>query len=80
MEAHRWAQKRRVFFSLKDLCQIPARNRFIETAATVAIGEDRLTVAIDRRSHKPILREAAPDRDPLPIPQTGGRKLVFTYR
>ena len=57
-----------------------ARNRFIETAATVAIGEDRLTVAIDRRSHKPILREAAPDRDPLPIPRIGRRKLAFTYR
>jgi hypothetical protein len=46
----------------------------------VAIGEDRLAVAIDRRSHNPILREAAPDRDPLPIPRIGRRRLVFTYR
>ena len=46
----------------------------------MAIREDGHTVAIDRRSHKPILREAAPDRDPLPIPRIGRRKLVFTYR
>jgi hypothetical protein len=26
MEAHRWAQKRREIFSLKELCQIPARR------------------------------------------------------
>jgi hypothetical protein len=45
-----------------------ARNRFIETAVTLAIGEDRLSVAIDRRCHKPIFQKAALDRDPLPIP------------
>jgi hypothetical protein len=55
-------------------------RRFIETAGTVAIGEDRLTVTLDRRCHNPILREAALDRDPLPIPWIGRRRLVFTYR
>jgi hypothetical protein len=55
-------------------------RRFIETAGTVAIGEDQLTVTLDRRCHNPILREAALDRDPLPIPWIGRRRLVFTYR
>jgi hypothetical protein len=55
-------------------------RRSIETAGTIAIGEDRLTVTLDRRCHNPILREAALERDPLPIPWIGGRRLVFTYR
>ena len=55
-------------------------RRFIETAGTVAIGEDRLTVTLDRRCHNPILREAALDRDRSPIPWIGHRRLVFTYR
>jgi hypothetical protein len=55
-------------------------RRFIETAGMVEIGEDRLKVTLDRRCHNPILREAALDRDPLPIPWIGRRRLVFTYR
>jgi len=55
-------------------------RRFIETAGMVEIGEDRLTVTLDRRCHNPILREAALDRDPLPLPWIGRRRLMFTYR
>jgi len=55
-------------------------RRFIETAGTVEIGEDRLTVTLDRRCHNPIVREASLDGDPLPIPWIGRRRLVFTYR
>ena len=55
-------------------------RRFIETAGTVTIEEDRLAITLDRRCHNPILREAALDRDPMPIPWIGGLKLVFTYR
>jgi hypothetical protein len=55
-------------------------RRFIETAGTVEVGEDRLTVTLDRRCHNPILREAALDHDPVPIPWIGRRRLVFTYR
>ncbi len=43
-------------------------RRFIETAGTVTIEDDRLTVALDRRCHNPILREAALDREPAPHP------------
>jgi hypothetical protein len=58
----------------------PLYRRFIEAAGTVAIGEDRLTVALDHRCHDPILREAAPDRDPFPIPWIGHRRPPFTCR
>jgi hypothetical protein len=55
-------------------------RRFIETAGTVIMGNDRLTIAFDRRSHNPILREAALDRGSGPIAWLGQRKIEFTYR
>jgi hypothetical protein len=55
-------------------------RRFVETAGTVTIQNDRLIVAFDRRSHNPILREASLDRESLPIPWLGERRIEFTYR
>jgi hypothetical protein len=55
-------------------------RRFVEAAGTVSIQNDRVVVGFDRRSHNPILREAALDRDSLPIPWLGQRKIEFTYR
>jgi hypothetical protein len=55
-------------------------RRFVETAGTVTLENDRLIVSLDRRSHNPILREAAIQRDALPIPWLGQRKIEFTYR
>ncbi len=55
-------------------------RRFVETSGTATIGEDRLTVALDRRCPNPILREAGLDREATPIPWIGRRKLMFTYR
>jgi hypothetical protein len=54
-------------------------RRFVETAGTVTIENDRVIVGFDRRSHNPILREAALDRDSPPIPWLGQRKIEFTY-
>jgi hypothetical protein len=54
-------------------------RRFVETAGAVTIEHDRLSVRFDRRSHNPILREAALDREPTPIPWIGKRKIAFTY-
>jgi hypothetical protein len=54
-------------------------RRFVETAGTVTIQNDRLIVAFDRRSHNPIRGEAALDRDSVPIPWLGQRKIEFTY-
>ena len=45
----------------------------------VTIQADRIAVRFDRRCHNPILREAALDRDPTPIPWLGERSIGFTY-
>jgi hypothetical protein len=55
-------------------------RRFVETAGTVRIEDDRITVTLDRRSHNPILREAMLDREAIPIPWIGRRKLEIAYR
>jgi hypothetical protein len=55
-------------------------RRFVETGGTVQIQEDEITVSFDRRSHNPILRDADLDREPIPIPWLGERRLVFTFR
>ena len=75
---YRWLASRLNGFEKAD----PKRlyRRFVETAGTVTVQPDRLTVAFDRRSHNPILREAALDRDSPPIPWLGQRKVEFTYR
>jgi len=75
---YRWLASRLQGFEKADPKQL--YRRFVETAGTVLVQPDRLTVAFDRRSHNPILREAALDRDSLPVPWLGRRKLVFTYR
>jgi len=53
---------------------------FVETAGAVTIQDDCLTVVFDRRSHNPILREAALDRASPPIPWLGQRRIKFAYR
>jgi hypothetical protein len=55
-------------------------RRFVETGGTVQIEGDRIRVALERRSHNPILREAALDREPIAVPWLGGRRLVFAFR
>ena len=55
-------------------------RRFVETGGTVLIQKERITVTLDRRSHNPVLREAALDRDQTPIPWLGNRRLVFAFR
>jgi hypothetical protein len=55
-------------------------RRFVETAGTVTIQDDLLTVGFDRRSHNPILREAELDRDSLPISWLGQRKIAVAFR
>jgi hypothetical protein len=55
-------------------------RRFVATGGTVRIQEDRITVTFERRSHNPILREAALDREPIRVPWLGNRNLVFAFR
>ncbi len=59
----------------KQLCR-----SFIETGGLVKTTPDRIIVRFDRRSHNPILRDAALDRDLMPIPWLGGRSLQFLFR
>jgi hypothetical protein len=54
-------------------------RRFVATAGTVIMEADRIVVQFDRRCHNPILREAALDGDPIPIPWWHGRSVTFSY-
>jgi hypothetical protein len=75
---YRWLASRLNGFAKADPKQL--YRRFVETAGTVTIHDDRLSVTFDRRSHNPILCEAELDRDSCPIPWLGQRRLVFSYR
>ena len=52
---------------------------FVETAGTVKVEGEEIVVRFDRRSHNPILREAALDRETVPIPWLGDRRIRFTF-
>jgi hypothetical protein len=54
-------------------------RRFVETAGQVEVQGDRVVVRFARRSHNPILREAALDRDCLRVPWLGNRPVSFVY-
>lgn len=50
-------------------------RRFVETAGMVEVEENRIVVRFDRRSHNPILREAALDREQIPVSWLGNRVI-----
>lgn len=52
---------------------------FVETAGSVKVGDEEIVVQFDRRSHNPILREAALDRDAGPIPWLRDRRIRFAF-
>jgi hypothetical protein len=52
---------------------------FVETGGTVRTTADRVIVRFDKRSHNPILREAALDREPAPIPWLDNRRIEFQF-
>jgi hypothetical protein len=53
----------------------------VETGGVIEVATDRtLRVRFDRRSHNPILREAALDRDCPTIPWLSGYRIEFHYR
>jgi len=56
-------------------------RKFIETGGLVEVRPNRqLLVTFDRRSHNPILREAALDRNSPAIPWLKGYRVEFGYR
>ncbi len=58
----------------KQLCR-----KFIETGGVVQVESERIVVHFDKRSHNPILREAAIDRGCPPIPWLGKLPVAFEY-
>jgi hypothetical protein len=54
-------------------------RRFVETAGVVRSTPETILVHFDKRSHNPILREAALDRESIAIPWLGGRRLQFLF-
>jgi hypothetical protein len=54
-------------------------RRFVETAGTVKVEDEEISVRFDRRSHNPILREAALDREAARIPWLGNRLIRFAF-
>lgn len=54
-------------------------RKFIETGGVIEVRPDCLVVRFDKRSHNPILREAALDKDCPPIPWLRGHRLTFEY-
>lgn len=54
-------------------------RRFVETAGQVEVEAERVVVRFARRSHNPILREAALAREPQPVPWLGNRSVCFVY-
>lgn len=54
-------------------------SKFVETGGVVTVLPDRILVRFDKRSHTPILREAALDQQGSPIPWLGDLPLAFEY-
>jgi hypothetical protein len=54
-------------------------RHFVETSGAVEVLADRVVVTFARRSHNPILRQAALDRDAPTIPWLRGHRICFEY-
>jgi transposase len=54
-------------------------RKFVETGGHVTVRGDELLVALDRRSHNPILAQAHLDQHPRPIPWLAGKRLRLTF-
>src|SRR5262249_33918235 len=52
-------------------------RKFVETAGVVEVQAERVVVHFDKRCHNPILREAALDAAPLPLPWLGNKTLTL---
>jgi hypothetical protein len=63
----------------EDMSPKKLYRRFVETGGTVEVQPDCIVVRFERRSHNPVLREAALDKQPLPITWLGNRPLKFAF-
>ena len=74
---YRWLSKQLRGFEKASPKQV--YRRLVETAGLVEVEEGRVVVRLDQRSHNPVLREAALEREPFPIPWLGNRSIAFVY-
>jgi hypothetical protein len=74
---YRWLGQRLHGFAKASPKQL--YRRFVETSGLVEVEEARVVVRFDQRSHNPILREAALDREGLPVPWLRNRPVAFIY-
>jgi hypothetical protein len=76
---YRWLAKRLKGFEKAKPKQLS--RKFVETAGTIEVEPNRrLRVTFDRRSHNPILREAALDKDSRTIAWLKRHRIEFDYR
>jgi hypothetical protein len=76
---YRWLASQLKGFAVSKPKQL--YRKFVETGGVIEVaGERTLRVTFDRRSHNPILREAALDRDCPTIAGLSGCRLEFHYR
>jgi hypothetical protein len=54
-------------------------RRFVATAGSIEIRRKEILVRFDRRSHNPVIREAAFDREPIRIPWLDNHILRFDF-
>ena len=54
-------------------------RKFVETGGVVTVEADRIVVRFDKRAHNPILREAALDQKPAPVPWLNHLPVAFEY-
>ena len=52
---------------------------FVATQGLITTTDDELIIRFERRSHNPILREAALDQEATPISWLGGRRIWFIF-
>jgi len=74
---YRWLASRLRGFDKAKAKQL--YRRFVETAGVVEVQADRLVVHFDKRSHNPILREGALDRDCPVVPWLRNLPVAFEY-
>jgi hypothetical protein len=76
---YRWLASRLKGFEKAKPKQLS--RKFVETAGTIEVEPNRrLRVTFDRRSHNPILREAALDKDSRTIGWLKRHRIEFDYR
>jgi hypothetical protein len=74
---YRWLGKQLKGFEFASAKQL--FRLFVEVGGVVAVEKERVVVTLDRRSHNPILRQAALDHQAPPVPWLRNLQIAFQY-